>query len=103
MESVGAGLAKIMAEWLRGTPPDDAPVFAWPVVCGPAVAARTRALLFAGGVLRVQVPDEGWCAQLLELEGRYRREYVGLLGANRVQRIEFVASSRLQSRGAAQS
>jgi hypothetical protein len=90
MEQAGAGLTQIMAELLRGAAPQDAPVFAWPVVCGPAVAARTRAVLFARGVLHVEVSDTGWRTQLAELEGRYRGEYAQLLGANQVKRIEFV-------------
>ena len=90
MEPAGTGLAQIVAELLRGTPPADAPVFAWPVICGPSVAARTRALLFAGGLLRVGVPDQAWRVQLAELESRYVSEFNQLLGADRVQRVEFV-------------
>jgi hypothetical protein len=92
MEPAGAGLARIMAELLRGTPPDDAPVFAWPVICGAAVAERTKPLLFAGGVLRVAVSDQGWRGQLAELESRYLREFSRLLGPDRVRRIEFIVA-----------
>lgn len=62
---------------------------AWPVVCGSAVAERTRAVSFADGVLRVAVPDTGWRSELQGLAPRY-------LGAiNRyttepVRKIEFV-------------
>jgi hypothetical protein len=90
MEQAGAGLTRIMAELLRGAAPQDAPVFAWPVVCGPVVATRTRALLFARGVLHVEVSDAGWRTQLAELEGRYQGEFAQLLGAGKVKRIEFV-------------
>jgi hypothetical protein len=92
MEPAGAGLAQIMTELLQNAAPEDAPRFAWPVVCGPQVAARTRALSFAGGVLRVAAPDAAWRAQLVELEGRYRQQFERLLGAGKVQRIEFVVS-----------
>jgi hypothetical protein len=90
MEKAGAGLTQIMADLLRGAAPQDAPVFAWPVVCGPVVAECTRALLFARGVLQVEVLDAGWRTQLIELEGRYRGEYAQLLGANKVKHIEFL-------------
>ncbi len=90
MEPAGTGLAQVVAELLRGTSPEDAPVFAWPVICGSAVAARTRPLLFAGGVLRVGVPDQGWVTQLSELENRYVQQFNQLLGAGRVRRIEFI-------------
>jgi Dna[CI] antecedent DciA-like protein len=90
MEQAGAGLAQIMGELLRNAPPSDAPIFAWPVVCGAAVASRTRPLLFTRGVLRVEVPDSGWRTQLMELERRYVRAFELLLGNRSVQRIEFI-------------
>ena len=62
---------------------------AWPLVCGSAVAERTRALSFLDGVLRVAVPDAGWRSELQMLAPRY------LTAINRytiqvVRRIEFV-------------
>ena len=59
VEQAGSGLEKIVAQSLRQSPAADAPLLAWPVVCGSAVADRTRALSFEGGVLRVQVADAG--------------------------------------------
>jgi hypothetical protein len=92
MEQTRAGLAQIMGELLRNAPSSDAPVFAWPAVCGFGVAGRTRPLLFTGGVLRVEVPDTGWRTQLMELERRYVRAFEVLLGNGSVQRIEFIPS-----------
>jgi len=59
------------------------------VVCGSAVAERTRALNFLDGVLRVEVTDNGWKSELQVLAPRY------LAAINRftveiVRRIEFV-------------
>ena len=64
---------------------------AWPVVCGSAVAERTRAVSFADGVLRVAVPDAGWKSELQGLAPRY------LAAINRytiepVRKIEFVVT-----------
>ena len=42
MEQAGAGLEKIVAQSLRQAPPAEAPLLAWPVVCGSAVAERTQ-------------------------------------------------------------
>ena len=92
MERAGAGLAKIMNELLRRMPSEEVPVFAWPAVCGQTVAARTRVLHFAEGVLRVEVPDFSWRTQLAELEPRYRRELELLLGSPSVRRVEFVVA-----------
>jgi hypothetical protein len=88
-EQAGAGLGKIVAESIRRVPPNDAPVLAWPLVCGSAVADRTRAVSFAEGVLRVEVADAGWKRELQALAPRYLaavNQYVG----HRVQHIEFV-------------
>jgi len=62
---------------------------AWPVVCGSAVAERSRAVSFFGGVLRIEVADAGWKRELQALAPRY------LATINRyvregVQRLEFV-------------
>ncbi len=84
-------LEKIVAQSLRQAPPAQAPLMAWPVVCGSAVAERTLALSFEDGVLRVGVPDPGWKTELQTLGARY------LAAINRytlemVCRIEFVVS-----------
>jgi hypothetical protein len=92
MEQAGGELARIMSELLGRAPAQDAPVLAWAAVCGPVVAARTRALHFAGGRLRVQAADAAWRHQLAELELRYRQQFDVLLGPGKVRQIEFVAA-----------
>jgi hypothetical protein len=64
-------------------------LMAWPVVCGSAVAERSRAVSFSSGVLRIEVADAGWKRELERLAPRY------LATINRyvrqgVQRLEFV-------------
>ena len=71
MQQAGSGLEKIVAQSLRLAPPAEAPLLAWPVVCGSAVAERTRALSFEDGVLRVEVAGAGWKAELQALAPRY--------------------------------
>jgi hypothetical protein len=87
MESLAATLEKVVAGSLRRAP--DGPILAWPLACGSAVAARTRALSFRAGILWVEVPDAGWRAELRHLGNRY------LFAVNRysptnVSRIQFV-------------
>ncbi len=92
MESIAPGVERILAGSLRKAPASKAPLLAWPVVCGSAVAARTRALEFSRGVLRVEVPDAAWRAELRHLAPRYvavANKYVA--GVNR---IEFVVCSK---------
>jgi len=90
MEHAGAGLALIMRSLLRAAPSADAPLLGWPVICGPAVAGKTRALRFAAGVLCVEVPDTGWQVELSALERHYVNEFNLWLGADKVRQIEFV-------------
>lgn len=89
MQPAGLGLDRVVARSLRKAPAGQAPLLAWPLACGSAVAGRTRALNFADGVLRVEVPDAGWREELQTLAPRYLvvlNRYV----AENVARIEFV-------------
>jgi predicted nucleic acid-binding Zn ribbon protein len=89
MEHAGAGLEKIVLGSLRRVPQSDVPLLAWPLVCGSAVAERTRAVQFADSVLRVEVSDAGWKREMQSLAPRYLatlNRYVG----QKVVRIEFV-------------
>jgi Dna[CI] antecedent, DciA len=95
MESVGYGLHKLFRDLLARVPADEAPLVAWPAVCGSAVAARTRALEFSDGVLRVEVPDPAWRAQLIELAPRYVAALSDMPG-KRVSRIEFMLAGPSQ-------
>lgn len=83
------GLEQVITKSLRHVASDVAPVLVWPLACGSAVAARTRALDYSKGVLRVEVADPGWKRELQALAHRY------LATLNRyvledVHRIEFV-------------
>ena len=92
MEQAGSGLEKIVAQSLRLAPRSEAPLMAWPVVCGSAVAERTRALGFEDGVLRVQVAGAGWKAELQALAPRYLA-MINRYTTDPVRRIEFVVAS----------
>ena len=89
MEQAGGGLEKIVLSSLRRVPQGQAPLLAWPLVCGSVVAERTRALEFADAVLRVEVPDAGWKREMQSLAPRYLATLNRYAGQT-VQRIEFV-------------
>lgn len=89
LELAGSELEKIVARSLRQVPPAHAPVLAWPVVCGSAVAERTRALDFIDGVLRVAVSDAGWKKELQALAPRYLAS-VNRYTAEPVRKVEFI-------------
>jgi hypothetical protein len=89
MEQAGAGLEKIIVGSLRRAPQAEAPLLAWPLVCGSAVAERTQAVAFADAVLRVEVPDAGWKREMQSLAPRYLATLNRYTG-QKVERIEFV-------------
>jgi hypothetical protein len=97
MEPAQAGLQKIAHSLLRTAPPDEAPMIAWPLACGPQVAEKTSAVRFAAGVLTVQVPDAAWREQLRDMAASYVRA-LGLLLGGRVQRVEFVVAEAATER-----
>ena len=104
MEHAGTGLQKIVADSIRRAPSQDAAVLAWPLVCGTAVADKTRALDFSDGVLSVQVPDATWRSQLMGLAPQYLAAVNQFVPQN-VRRIAFVlpheAITLLQQKDAA--
>jgi predicted nucleic acid-binding Zn ribbon protein len=68
-----------------------APLMAWPVVCGSAVAERTRALSFVDGVLRVAVPNTGWKTELQTLAPRYLAA-INRYTTKAIRHIDFVVT-----------
>lgn len=96
MQPAGEVLKKVVERSLRKAPADQVPLLAWPLACGSAVAARTRALDFTDGILRVEVPDAGWRKELQALAPRY------LVTLNQyctetVTRVEFAVAGRKQA------
>lgn len=89
MEHAGAGLEKIVAQSLRQAPPGEAPLMAWPLVCGSTVAERSRASSFEDGVLRVEVADARWKSELQSLAPRYLAA-INRYTTEAVRRIEFI-------------
>jgi hypothetical protein len=89
LEQAGSGLEKIVLSSMRRAPQAEAPLLAWPLVCGSAVAERTRAVQFSNAILCVEVPDAGWKREMQSLAPRYvaaMNRYAG----QKIERIEFV-------------
>jgi hypothetical protein len=93
MEQAGKGIEKVVAASVRRAPPGMGPVLAWAVACGPAVAARTTALDFTQGTLRIGVPDAGWRAELRSLAPQYLA-VMNRYASESIRRIEFVVAER---------
>jgi hypothetical protein len=99
MEQAGTGLERVVASGLRRAPAGQGPLLAWPLACGHAVAIRTRVLDFEVGVLRVEVPDWGWRAELHALAPQYLA-VINRYVAESVKRIEFVVPGKTAGEGA---
>ena len=92
MQQAGSDLERIVEQSLRQAPPLEAPLMAWPVVCGSAVAEATRALSFVDGALRVARPgDKDAPLRLQTLAPRYLA-VINRYTTQAVRRIEFVVS-----------
>jgi len=87
-----AGLETIIVKALHRAPAGQSALLAWPVACGSVVANRTRALSFAGRILRVEVADAGWQRELAGLAPRYVA-LINKYSATSVKRIEFVVKA----------
>jgi hypothetical protein len=92
MEPARAALVKVLADILRRAPAEDAALVAWRLVCGPKVEARTTALDFRDGILRVRVPDATWRNNLEPFTAEYLKSLNGYLTA-KASRIKFVLES----------
>lgn len=88
MEQIAPALERVVVKSLHQAPTGDAPLLAWPLACGSVVAERTRALEFSQGVLRVEVPDAGWRAELQHLAPRYLA-IINRYNVGTVERIHF--------------
>jgi predicted nucleic acid-binding Zn ribbon protein len=98
MEHGRTELHKIFADALRNASAEQAPMLAWPMVCGGSVAKKTRAVGFQGGVLHVHVPDKQWRTELEELAGEYVRALNELV-KKKVSRIEFMVPNERSEPG----
>lgn len=91
MQHARGTLKDIFRETVCSKAGDQAPLLAWPVVCGGPVAEKTRALSFVDGVLVVAVPDAVWRNQLQLM---YQQYLAGLnhFAGQRVRNISFVVA-----------
>ena len=91
MDQASIGLEQLVAKSLRQLPAAEAPLMAWPIVCGSTVSERTRAFEFREGVLKVEVPDAGWKSELQSLAPQYLAA-INRYTTETVRRVEFVVS-----------
>ena len=86
-------LQKIVADTLKRLPPEQVPLAAWEFAAGKAVAEKTRALAFAGGVLTVEVPDATWRGQLGSMTNQFLSQ-LNQYSSQRIERLDFVIAGK---------
>lgn len=92
MQAARPVLEKILRDALRRAPREEAALWAWPLVCGAAVAEKTEAIACTGNRLRVLVPDETWRAQLQDFRGQYIAGLEKFIGV-KLNGIDFEAAT----------
>jgi predicted nucleic acid-binding Zn ribbon protein len=95
MRHASSTFNKIFADTLRRDAGDDAPLLAWPLVCGSKVAEKTSAIGYADGVLTVEVPDATWQQQLQGLNPQYLAA-LKQISAQPVNAIKFVVRNQAE-------
>jgi predicted nucleic acid-binding Zn ribbon protein len=104
MEAIRDLLRSTLAAALNGLSPEDRVHAGWPVVCGGAIALRTRVIAFTDGVLEVAVADGAWLRQMGSLREKLLREMPGVCGVPltdilfRVRPAEFEADTKRQEK-----
>ncbi|HEY4930718.1 MAG TPA: DUF721 domain-containing protein [Terriglobales bacterium] len=91
MQHARGTLKKIFTQKVCANAGAEAPLLAWPVACGGAVAANTRALSFVDGALVVAVPDAVWRNQLQFMSQQYLTGLNQIAGQT-VRSISFVVA-----------
>jgi hypothetical protein len=71
MENLRDLLRSSLASALDGLTPEDRISTCWPVVCGPAIAQRTRILSFTENTLQIAVFDAIWLQQMKDLHAKF--------------------------------
>ncbi len=74
MQPVRDFLRDHLASALNAHSADERISAAWPVVCGAAIAQRTRVLSCVDGIVEIAVPDGAWLRQMLSLREKLLRE-----------------------------
>src|SRR5437016_6104788 len=92
MQSIKANLQELSALLLTQVPPDQAPIVAWPMICGSAVAAKTSAQQFGNETLTIRVPDPKWKSELEGFVPQYLSAFNKVL-PNQVKQLRFVEAS----------
>ena len=95
MRHASSTLRKIFADTLHREGGDNAPLLAWPLVCGSKVAERTSAIGYADGVLTVEVPDATWQQQLHSFDPQYLAA-LRQMSAQPVNVIKFVVRNQAE-------
>ncbi|HEY0161720.1 MAG TPA: DciA family protein [Edaphobacter sp.] len=68
---------------------DDRLTMAWMVACGPAMAGKASVVGYDEGVVRVEVGEGAWVAELRNLSGHLEAELARISGV-KVTKLHFI-------------
>ena len=92
MESIRNVLKGSLGRALEGLAEMDRLQAAWPVACGPALAARGEIVSFEAGVVTVRVAGPAWLDQMRSMGAVLERELERIAGVP-VRGIHFKATT----------
>jgi hypothetical protein len=88
MQSMRDLLKQNLGRSLDGLPEIDRLEAAWPVACGPALAARARLFAYDSGLVQIEVASPAWFDQFLAMRPVLERELARIAGV-RVTAIHY--------------
>jgi hypothetical protein len=74
LENMRSMLRGTLGRSLNALTPEDRLAAAWPVACGPAMAAHGEIVAFFEGTVTVQVSDPAWLSQMLSMRSILQNE-----------------------------
>ena len=80
MQSMRDLLKQSLGRSLDGLAEIDRLEAAWPVACGPALAARACLFAYDSGEVQVHIPDPAWLNQFLSMRAVLTRELARISG-----------------------
>jgi hypothetical protein len=74
MEEIRALLRRSLAQSLQALGEEDRLAAAWPVASGKVMAGRASVVGYANGVVRLEVVNEAWMREMMNMKGQLARE-----------------------------
>lgn len=74
MEEIRELLRRSLGRSLEALSEEDRLAAAWPVASGKAMAGRASVVGYANGIVRLEVVNEAWMREMMNMKGQLARE-----------------------------